>query len=212
MYLISFPMRAKLSTVWFFLAAYCSSIVHRKITHNKKDSFPALMLADEEAMHAIWLMTYLLLGWQLKIPVDIMFMIWAYINTCEWFDYIHYHHENIPIVGLFSGIIQMIQDNTVEIVTFKNYMEITLVPVSAFAWLQGWCAPVLVIILVQALRIKFMGSNFTRRVMYGADAWLKKIMPAMFYSVFVRPAKSFLSGMAGVKEALENEKTAPTSD
>jgi len=69
---------------------------------NSKDSFLQVILSDEESMHAIWFLTYMLLSWQMKFFVDGMFFIWAYINTCEWFDYLNVKHPNFPIVGLFS--------------------------------------------------------------------------------------------------------------
>ena len=87
-------------------------------------------------------------------------------------------------------------------------MEILLVPLSLFAWMLGWCAPITGVILVQALRIKYLGSNFTRKAMVGIDRWLQANLPGFVYDTVCSPVKNFLSNMAGVKEALKNENEA----
>jgi len=68
----------------------------------------SLMLADEESMHMIWFLTYILLSWQYKVLVDLMFLLWAVLNTCEWFDFIMQRHPDVPIVPLFAGLVQMV--------------------------------------------------------------------------------------------------------
>ena len=77
-----------------------------------------------------------------------MFLSWCYLNTCEWFDFLLLKFPGLPVIGLFSDLIQMTQDNAISIVTLKNYCEVFLLPVSAVGWMFGWCAPVLGIILV----------------------------------------------------------------
>ena len=97
---------------------------------------------------------------------------------------------------------QTIQDNTVWLVTVKNYIEVCLVPLALVAWIFSWCAPVLGIILVQAIRIKYLGSNFTRKVLKSLDGQLAKVLPGFVYTNVVVPTKNFLSSLSGVKEAL----------
>ena len=173
-----------------------------------QDSFIHLMLSDEEAMHLIWFLTYILLGWQLKIFVDIMFLAWSIINTMEWIDFLIEKYPNLPIIGLFANLVQMTQDNTISIVTLKNYTEVLIVAVSLVMWMWSWCAPVLGIILVQYIRIKFLGSAYTRLALTGCDEQVKSLMPEFLYRMTMTPFKNFLSGLSGVKECLENEKEA----
>ena len=90
--------------------------------------------------------------------------------------------------------------------TLKCYIEVLIVPVSMVAWLFSWCAPVLSIILVQYLRIKFMGSAFTKKAMSGIDACLKSLMPGFLYDITLTPLKKFCSTLSGIKECLENEQ------
>ena len=77
-----------------------------------------------------------------------MFLAWAFLNTCELLDYLIFNYPGAPIIGLFSSMVKATQDNTLNIVTVKNYVEVLIVPVSMVGWLFSWCAPVLGIILV----------------------------------------------------------------
>lgn len=62
-YLVGYPMRAKFPLTLVFLAAHLCSILQRYLAAKTTENFLHLMLADEEFMHVIWLLTYLLLGW-----------------------------------------------------------------------------------------------------------------------------------------------------
>ena len=66
------------------------------------------------------------------------------------------------MIGLFQPLIRLIEDNLLNILQMKNYIEVIMVPLSIVSWIYGWCAPVLGIILVQLVRIKYLGSNFTK--------------------------------------------------
>jgi len=66
------------------------------------------------------------------------------------------------MIGLFQPLIRLVEDNLLNILQMKNYIEVIMVPLSIFSWIYGWCAPVLGIILVQLVRIKYLGSNFTK--------------------------------------------------
>ena len=148
LYVVLFPLRGKLSLGFMFLFANIFSLLNRKMTMKPSDSFIHILLSDEEAMHAIWFLTYILLGWQLKFFVDCMFLAWAFLNTCELLDYLILNYPGAPIIGLFSNMVKATQDNTLNIVTVKNYVEVLIVPVSMVGWLFSWCAPVLGIILI----------------------------------------------------------------
>ena len=87
----------------------------------------------------------------------------------------------------------------------KNYIEVILVPVSFFGWLFNWCAPIIGIILMQAIRVKYLGSHFTRTCMANCDLAMQDLLPEFLYSVVVAPIKSFLCGLSGVKEQLAHE-------
>ena len=100
-----FPLRGKFSLCYIFFFANTLSLLQRKLTMRAKDSFLHLMLSDEESMHLIWFLTYILLGWQLKIFVDFMFLAWSILNTMEWIDYLICKHPGLPIVGLFSNLV-----------------------------------------------------------------------------------------------------------
>ena len=97
----------------------------------------------------------------------------------------------------------MTQDNAIAIVTLKNYFEVILLPVSAVGWMFGWCAPVLGIILVQAIRIKWLGSFYTKRVLVGIDLMLESVLPEFLYDNVVVFIKGYLCNLAGVKESLQ---------
>ena len=73
----------------------------------ESESFLQLMLADEEAMHFYWFLCYSLLGWQFKMFVDLMMLAWAFLNTCEWFEYLLQHYPSIPILPLLANLIEM---------------------------------------------------------------------------------------------------------
>ena len=66
------------------------------------------------------------------------------------------------MIGLFQPLIRLVEDNLLNILQMKNYIEVIMVPLSIVSWIYGWCAPVLGIILVQLIRIKYLGSNFTK--------------------------------------------------
>ena len=87
----------------------------------------------------------------------------------------------------------------------KNYIEVLLIPVSLFGWLVSFCAPILGIILVQFLRIKYLGNWFTRTSLKRVDDCIQACMPEVLYSLFLAPIKRFLCNLAGVKETIENE-------
>ena len=171
-YVVLFPLRGKFSLTFLFFFANVCSLINRKMTLKPNETFIHILLSDEEAMHAIWFLTYILIGWQIKIFVDFMFLAWAFLNTCELLDYLIVNYPGAPIIGLFANMVRATQDNTIEIVTIKNYVEVLIVPVSMVGWLFSWCAPVLGIILVQYVRIKFMGSAFTKKAMNGIDSVL----------------------------------------
>ena len=88
LYVVLFPLRGKLSLGFLFIFANACSLLNRKMTLKPTESFLPILLADEEAMHVIWLLTYILLGWQLKVFVDLMFLTWSLLNTCELLDYL----------------------------------------------------------------------------------------------------------------------------
>ncbi len=106
----------------------------------------------------------------MALLVDSMFLIWAFLNTCEWFDFIIMKMPGVPIVPLFKNLVQMTSDNQIEIVFLKNYIEVLIVPLSFVVWYFSWCAPIIGIILLQAMRIKYLGSNFTKTVLRSLDA------------------------------------------
>ena len=62
LFMVMFPMRAKFNLCYLFFFANLLSLTNRKLTTRAKDSFVHMMLSDEEAMHAIWLLTYILCG------------------------------------------------------------------------------------------------------------------------------------------------------
>jgi len=132
-----------------------------------------------------WILTYALIGWQLRILVDIVFFIWAVLNTCEWLDYLMMRHPGIPILSLFESLILIVQDKCVSIVLVKNYIEVTVVLLSTVSWTFSWCAPICSIVLVQAVRIKFMGSNFTKKAFRGIDSAINSVMPSLLYLITV---------------------------
>jgi hypothetical protein len=84
----------------------------------------------------------------MTILVDIMFLIWAFLNTCEWFDYIAMKMPGVPIVPLFSNLVQMTSDNQIDIVFLKNYIEVLIVPLSLVVWYFSWCAPIVGIVML----------------------------------------------------------------
>lgn len=204
-YIVCFPLRAKYPIVLLNLLAFICSLVQRKASNKSKDSFLHIILADEESMHLMWFLTYILLNYQMAFIVDSMFLLWAFLNTCEWFDFISMKHPGVPIVPLFSNLVEMTADNQVSIVMIKNYMEVTIVMMSFVVWYWSWCAPIIGIILVQAMRIKFLGSNFTKTVLRSMDGKLQASMPAVVYSWTAGPIKNWCSNLAGIKESLENE-------
>ena len=108
-YMVCFPIQAKVTILPFFFVAILFSAAQRKLSmKTAKDSFVHIVLSDEEIMHFIWFLTYLLLGWQIKIVVDGMFLCWAFLNTIEWLDYLHNKYPSIPIIGLFQSLILLI--------------------------------------------------------------------------------------------------------
>ena len=140
-----------------------------------------MILSDEESMHFYWFFMYILLNWQYKLVVDLMFMTWAILNTCEWFDYITQRHPGVPIVPLFSGLVQIGQDNAINALLVKNYTELVVVGSSLLLWTVGWCAPICGVILAQAIRIKFLNNSFTKEALKGIDAIIKSCMPGFVY-------------------------------
>ena len=106
LYILGFPLRSKFATLPLFILAHVCSLAQQSLWNKKKEwSFFRMILSDEESMHFYWFFMYILLNWQYKLVVDLMFMTWAILNTCEWFDYIAQRHPGVPIVPLFSGLV-----------------------------------------------------------------------------------------------------------
>ncbi len=63
MYIICFPLRARYPLIFIAIGAYFCSIVQRKASNKTKDSFMHLVLSDEESMHIMWFLTYILCNW-----------------------------------------------------------------------------------------------------------------------------------------------------
>lgn len=206
LFILCYPLREALPCLTFFILAYATSMLQRCVWNKRKESLVSLILSDEESMLLCWILTYALIGWQLRILVDIVFFIWAVLNTCEWLDYLMMRHPGIPILSLFESLILIVQDKCVSIVLVKNYIEVTVVLLSTVSWTFSWCAPICSIVLVQAVRIKFMGSNFTKKAFRGIDSAINSVMPSLLYLITVQPLKNYLSTLSGVKESLENEK------
>ena len=116
LYILSYPIREQVPSLPFLMLAHFVSLLQRSQYTKKKESFLSLMLADEESMHIFWFLSYILLSWQMTLFVDLMFLAWALLNTCEWFDYLIMHYPSIPILPLFSGLIEVIMDKCVQIV------------------------------------------------------------------------------------------------
>ena len=83
-------------------------MLQRFVTLGDKESVVSMVMADEEAMHIMWFLTYMLMSWQMVLFVNFMFLIWAVLNTVEWFDYIIRHHPDVPVLPLLSGMIESI--------------------------------------------------------------------------------------------------------
>ena len=113
LYVVCYPLGGKLPAFQIFLAAYLVSMLQRIVTMGAKDSVVSFVMSDEEAMHFMWFLTYVLMSWQMSIFVNFMFLIWAVLNTVEWFDYIIHKHPGVPVLPLLSGMIQTVQDNTI---------------------------------------------------------------------------------------------------
>jgi len=202
LYALCLPLRHVMPCLTIFIIAHTLSTIQRSMFNKKKDSFLSLMLSCEESMHLFWLLTYMLLNWQLRIFVDFMFLIWALLNTCEWFDYLLMRRPGLPLIPLFSSLVQLMQDNVVDVIMFKNYIEVIIICTSLLSWMWAWCAPICGIVLIQALRIKFLGSNFTKEALRGIDGAVLSVMPDMIYNATVTPLKNWLSTLAGVKESI----------
>ena len=95
-----------------------------------------------------------------------------------------------------------------QIVMAKNYIEVCLVPVSFVGWMFNWCAPIIGIVLVQAVRVKYLGSHYTRSCMTNIDLALQTGLPDALYSGVVAPIKGMMCNMSGVKEQLAQEEEA----
>ena len=161
------------------------------------------MLQDEESMHLFWFLTYLLLGPGLRTMVNMIFLIWAFLNTCEWFGFLMMRCPALPILPLFAGIIELSQDFCVRIVLTKNMLEVILIFSTLIMWTMGWCAPICGIVLAQALRIKFMGSHFTKSSFAHIDKTLHSLLPSIVYKMIVELIKNQLSQLSGINEPLE---------
>ena len=107
-FILCFPLRAKVPTFWFFVAGHTCSLLQRKLTTTGKDSFLHILLSDEENMHCIWFACYILLNWEFRALVDIMFFIWAYLNSSEYFGFLHLRYPRLPVVGLLSSVVQAV--------------------------------------------------------------------------------------------------------
>ena len=90
----------------------------------------------------------------------------------------------------------------------KNYIEIVVILSTLVLWMWAWCAPICGIVLVQAIRIKFLGSNFTKAALRGVDLAISNVLPGFIYSLTIKPLKNYMSTLSGVKESLQNEKDA----
>lgn len=119
-----------------------------------------------------------------------MFIIWALLNTCEYFDFLIMRNPSLPILPLFSSLIELAQDHAIKIVMFKNYIEVGVITLTVVVWMAAWCAPICGIVLIQALRIKFMGSNFTKKALASMDQMINLALPDFLYQCTVRPIKS----------------------
>ena len=63
LYIICFPLRARYPLILLAIGAYICSIIQRKASNKTKDSFMHLVLSDEESMHIMWFLTYILCNW-----------------------------------------------------------------------------------------------------------------------------------------------------
>ena len=91
LYLFSYPINTEVPYCLFFLVvANLTSIVHRL---NVKDSakeggFFQIFLCDEEFLTFVTLLFSPLMSANMQLFLDIQFLIWAFVNTMDWFAYL----------------------------------------------------------------------------------------------------------------------------
>lgn len=120
LYILQLPMNVR-GTSWLFVVACFLSLVERYSSDNtgkRNVSIPALIL-EEEMLNIITLMLLTPAG-VLRLPMQIILLLWSVLHIAEWFKELLMRNPNYPGISKLRPMVAYLTTNKIQLVLRKN--------------------------------------------------------------------------------------------
>lgn len=139
-------------------------------------------LADEDAFTIITLFFMQLCSAQLRLVYTVALMLWALVNVAELGLRVTKSQRIAGLVMLHPYFCSIVA-NEIMLVKIKSHIEVCVAMMSPLLWFPvGWCAPLLPLLGLQVIRLKYVICEFTRCTFTDLDVLMKLVLPPVIAS------------------------------
>lgn len=161
--MLTFPLKEWMPSATCYIAAHFASLLHTFLTLKpKKDPFVPRLFSEEELLNLFIFMSIAICGPFMQGLLYIQLLMWAFVSTCEWLEYILEHNPDFPILCALTPFIDSVKESWISIIKVKNHFEVGAMLISCVGWMAGLNAPLLAVLFSQFVRIKAVSSHYTR--------------------------------------------------
>jgi hypothetical protein len=195
-FLITLPFHRPISTICYLAAILCN-ILDRKKNCKAGSSIWQIILTDEDSLTMFNIMVTIFCGKIYSALLAYTLIIWAFLNVCE----AGYHlaiEKDLKSLKSFRVLFEWTRVNRFWLVQIKTNIEVFVCLSSPLAWIGfAGCAPLLPVIYVQIIRLKYVTSPFNRDSFAALDNHLSFFLPESAMEMIrtrLRPATPPASG------------------
>ena len=195
-FIFCFPLQSWMPAASCYIAAHVASLIHMYLTLKpKKDGYLPRLFSEEELLNLFTYGAIIITGPALRCLLWIQLLIWAFVSTCEWLEYILEKYPDFPILCALTPLLDTVKDSWIGIIKVKNHLELAAMMISCVGWIFGWNAPLLAVIYTQFVRIKAVSSHYTKNSFSQLNHGLEQILPEGIYLAFINPIAGYIRSM-----------------
>jgi hypothetical protein len=132
-------------------------------------TFLQQLLADEDAFTIFTLFFMQFSNSTVRFVYTVALLVWALLNIAE-FGFQLLRKKRVPGLSLFQKYFCWAILNEIKIVQLKSHIEVGVTLVSPLLFFpMGMCAPLLPLIGLQVIRLKYVICEFTRETFNSID-------------------------------------------
>ncbi len=151
------------------------------------------LFLEEETMNLCLIILMVFSGPIIRLVLLGCLAMWAFVECCQWGSQILSLNPNATGVVLLQPVIKLGNLYRVEIIQWKNHIELFVGFLSMFMVLTSRCAPIFPVFYWQYIRVKYVINYFTKTTFTIVDDQiLHRLFPGSLYSLIVEPAKKIV--------------------